>query len=73
MKNLLVSIKDGSPLFDVERVGESWVIVPKAGQEAAFNQMIEDLTFGQHEEFAILPVSDGRTGYARAVVMPFDG
>jgi len=70
MKNLLASIQTGSPLFEVETVNEGWAIVPKPGQESAFTQMIEDIAFSPNDEFAIFPVSDGKTGYERAVVLP---
>lgn len=70
MKNLLQSIKSGSSVFSVETTADGWVIEPKAWQEVAFTQMIDDLTFGQNEEFVVLPVSDGRCGYTRAVICP---
>ena len=70
MKDLLSSIRTGSPLFEVEAVGEGWAIVPKPGQESAFSQMIEDLAFHPTDQFAIFPMSDGKLGYARAVILP---
>jgi hypothetical protein len=70
MKNLLTSIEMGSPLFEVETVSGGWAIVPKPGQEAAFTQMIEDIVSGPTDEFAIFPMSDGKTGYSRAVILP---
>jgi len=70
MDNLLASIRNGSPIFDVEKTADGFVIIPKEGQTAAFAQMIEDLAFSPEDRFAVFPVSDGKTGYARAVILP---
>ena len=70
MKNLLASIKNGSPIFDVEKTADGFVIIPKEGQEAAFTQMIDDLAFSPADGFAVFPMSDGETGYERAVILP---
>ena len=72
MKNLLASIKEGSAVFDVQAMGQSWVIAPKDGRETEFSRIIDELTFGDDEQFVVLPVCDGRGGYVRAVVMPLE-
>jgi len=40
------------------------------GEPASFTQMIEDLAFSPTDQFALFPVSDGKTGYQRAVILP---
>jgi hypothetical protein len=72
MKNLLETIRVGSPIFSVEVVGDGFVIIPNRGNEAAFAKMIDELAFQPNDEFAIFPVTDGKLGYLRAAVMPFD-
>jgi len=69
MDDLLASIKNGSPI-DVEKTADGFVIIPKEGQAATFTQMIEDLAFSPEDRFAVFPVSDGKTGYERAVILP---
>jgi len=70
MDNLLASIKNGSPIFDVQKMAEGFIIIPKEGQAAAFAQMIEDLAFSPEDRFAVFPVTDSKPGYERAVILP---
>jgi len=70
MRDLLAAIEAGSPIFDVETSGEGYVVTPKMGEEASFTQMIEDLALSSTDQFAVFPVSDGKTGYKRAVILP---
>ncbi len=71
MGKVLDRLKAGSPIFDVERAGDGYVLVADPRHSAEFSQLVRDLLNHETDEFVILPVTDGSTGYARAIILPF--
>ena len=72
MEEIFASIENGSAIFDTQRLGDSWVLSPRAGQETAFDRLVSDLTFGHLSTVVVLPVSDERGAFVRAVIMGSD-
>ncbi len=71
MARMLDRLKVGSPVFAVERAGEGYVIVAEPHHHEEFTQLVRDLLNQAPDEFVVLPVTDGSTGYERAIILPF--
>ena len=70
MGRLLDRLRAGSPSYEVEPTGEGFVLVAKTDHRDEFDDLVRDLMLTSTDEFAVIPVSDGGTGYDRAVILP---
>lgn len=70
MAGVLDRLVSGSPLFEVERAEEGYVLVADPLHHEEFTQMVRDLLNHDTDEFVVLPVTDGNRGYDRAVILP---
>ena len=71
MGRVLDRLKAGSPVFAVEVAGDGYVLVADPQHSAEFSRLVNDLLNHETDEFVILPVTDGGTGYDRAIILPF--
>ena len=70
MGRVLDRLKAGSSSFAVEIAGDGYVLVADPRHAAEFSQLVRDLMDHSTDEFVILPVSDGGSGYDRAIILP---
>jgi hypothetical protein len=71
MGKLLDRLKVASETYAVETAGDGFVLVAEQSHRVEFNALVRDLLSRQTDEFVILPVTDGGTGYARVVIVPY--
>lgn len=71
MGKLLETLKAASATYAVQTAGGGFVLVAGVAHRAEFNALVRDLLNRQTDEFVVLPVTDGGTGYDRAVILPY--
>ncbi len=71
MGRLLDRLTAGSAAYNVEPSGDGgYVLVRDDGHAEEFSKLVRNLIDLPTDEFVILPISDGHTGYERAVILP---
>lgn len=70
MGKLLDKITAGSPIYAVESTGDGYVLVKRDLYSDDFDRLVRELLDRQTTEFVVLPVTDGSTGYDRAIILP---
>ena len=70
MGKLIEKIVAGSPAYAVQSSAEGYVLIGESSYRDEFNVFVRELLNRQTEEFVILPVTDGHTGYERAIILP---
>ena len=63
-------LRAGSPAFSVEVSGGGLVLVADPDHHDEFGELVRYLIHHDRKEFVVFPVTDGGTGYDRAIVLP---
>ena len=70
MGKLLDKLKAGDPAYTLEVTGDGYVLVGDTDHRNEFDGLVRELLNRPTDEFVILPVTDGHTGYDRAIILP---
>ena len=52
-------------------MGGGYVLIANAEHHEAFTQLVRDLLDYNSDDFVVLPVTGGGTGYTRAIILPY--
>ncbi|CAN5307297.1 hypothetical protein BH10PSE1_BH10PSE1_13660 [soil metagenome] len=70
MGKLLDTLRTASETYAVETAGDGFVLVAAEAHRDEFNALVRELLNREAVEFVVLPVTDGGTGYERAIILP---